>query len=246
MTEHHPIHDEPSAVDEEIRDVVRGLRANDPAAFDVARGLARFERAVAATPRPTWPLGRLIRLIPMAVLVTAAGTGLYAFEARRAHGGGEAPAPASPVTMTAPSAHEGARVAPTIPPPEAPRSEGASAISVDALPVARSSVTAPPRPVARATTPSPSPTRSVSEREVMQLVELRRVAVTDAAAAVELARAGHAEFPRGRLYPEREAILIDALRQSGHPDEARAHAAQFVERYPTHTVTPRMRSLVDP
>ncbi|WP_437313409.1 hypothetical protein [Sorangium sp. So ce385] len=142
--------------------------------------------------------------------------------------------------------HVDAPVDPTIPPPEAPRSDGASAVSVDALPVARPGATAPPRPVAHATTPSPGPTRGVSEREVTHLVELRRVAVTDAAAAVELARAGHAEFPRGMLYPEREAILNDALRRSGRPDEARAHAALFVERYPTHTATPRMRSLVDP
>lgn len=246
MTEHRPIHDDPSAVDEEIFDAVRGLRATDPAAFDVARGLARFEQAAAATPRATWPLARLARFLPMAVLVTAAGTGLYAVETRHTHGGGEAPAPPSPVATMATSAQETAPVAPTLPSPEPAPREGASAISVDALPVARTSVTAPARSTTRPTASSPSPARSASEREISQLVELRRVASTDAAAAVELARAGHAEFPRGMLYPEREAILIDALRQSGHPEEARAHAALFVERYPTHTATPRMRNLLGP
>ncbi|HEX6272458.1 MAG TPA: hypothetical protein VFZ53_05445, partial [Polyangiaceae bacterium] len=42
-----------------------------------------------------------------------------------------------------------------------------------------------------------------------------------------------AEFPRGALVQEREALVVEALLASGRRDEARQRAREFLARYPT-------------
>lgn len=63
-----------------------------------------------------------------------------------------------------------------------------------------------------------------------QLALVRRA--TDPGSALALADAGHAMFPRGVFWQEREAIAIASLAQMGRGDDARARARAFLARHP--------------
>jgi hypothetical protein len=53
-----------------------------------------------------------------------------------------------------------------------------------------------------------------------------------------------AEFPRGRMSEEREAIWIRALAGAGRIDEARERAARFRRGYPRSMLVPALESIV--
>ncbi|AKU95102.1 hypothetical protein AKJ09_01766 [Labilithrix luteola] len=80
---------------------------------------------------------------------------------------------------------------------------------------------------------------------MLQLAKLQRKATSDPAQAIDLALAGHAEFPHGVLFQEREVILVDALVQAGRLSEAKKHARAFVEAYPKSPVISHLRAIAE-
>ncbi|HMF39680.1 MAG TPA: hypothetical protein VKQ32_03240 [Polyangia bacterium] len=114
---------------------------------------------------------------------------------------------------------------------------------------------APPRAAAEATTPPPAPAagpaaaapnlppdasppsaavRAAVARvtEAVLMAQLREVAKTDSAQAIELARAGNKQYPDSPDAPERTAILIHALVTQDKLSEGRAEAEYMVNHYP--------------
>jgi hypothetical protein len=71
----------------------------------------------------------------------------------------------------------------------------------------------------------------VKEREFIDAARaaLARGRPADALAAIE---EHAAQYPRGRLAEEREALAVQALVLLGRTDAARARGAQFKRRYP--------------
>ena len=78
----------------------------------------------------------------------------------------------------------------------------------------------------------PLPSSRLAE-EAQSLVEARRLLRSGAvAAAISALESANREFAGGRLAQEREALLIDALAQSGQRDPARHRAEAFLRDYP--------------
>ena len=92
---------------------------------------------------------------------------------------------------------------------------------------------ASPNPPAPAPPPSPSVEASVARMdEAVLMAKLRKVAKTDSAQAVELARLGNKKFPDSSDAPERHSILIHALVTQNQLSQGRAEAEYMVNHYP--------------
>jgi hypothetical protein len=52
-------------------------------------------------------------------------------------------------------------------------------------------------------------------------------------------------FPSGELAPEREYLLVRALRRAGRIEEARRHARAYAGRFPSSPYAPAMRGIVE-
>lgn len=97
----------------------------------------------------------------------------------------------------------------------------------------------PPAPLER-TQPSAKPVAAPSasadakpsvKAEMAQYAEIR-AASGDPARALALANEGHAKFPRGVFWQEREIIAIQALQRLGRADEAKRRSDAFVGAHP--------------
>lgn len=234
MTAPRRIIDDP-AMNDDIREVVRSVRALDPD-YDVTRGVARFHAMLEAGPNADTAKGvgmpLATKLLVFAGVLGVGFGAMYLTVASRSAPVVEASAP--PVIVALPS--------------NAPEQRSSAAdvpsVSVDALPSASASAFV--RAPAVGPAPAHSGARDVAaerEREVRHLVELQRVAASDPARAIVLARTGHAEFPRGALVQEREIILIDALVQEGETREAGERARSFVRTYPKSAAVAHMRAI---
>lgn len=238
MTAPRRIIDDP-AMNDDIRKVVRSVRALDPH-YDVTRGVARFHAMLEAGPNVDTAKGvgmpLATKLLAFAGVLGVGFGATYLTVASRSAPMVEASAPPALVAL----------------PSNAPEQRSSAAdvpsVSVDALPSASApaSGSAFARAPAGGPAPGPSAGRDVAaerEREVRHLVELQRVAASDPARAIVLARAGHAEFPRGALVQEREIILIDALVHEGETREAGERARSFVRTYPKSAAVAHMRAI---
>lgn len=139
-----------------------------------------------------------------------------------------AAAPPAPPASPAPSQDEAK--SPESPPPE----PALDTLSIHDLPAAR------PRPV-----PAKTGSADTLEDEIAQLAEVRTLAESDPARALEAAEAGHRRFRAGVLYQEREAIAIDALKRLHRLDEARRRAQRFTQSYPDSPFAKRVVAGVD-
>jgi hypothetical protein len=230
MTAPRRIIDDPS-VHEDIRDVVRNVRGLHPD-YDVAGGVARFDATLGAMQAADVAKSAGVPLATKLLVVAAVfGVGIgvtYTMVGPRSAPSIEVPSPRAAIAP------------PTNLPELRPSAADVPSMSVDALPSV-------PTPSTSATAVHPA-AREVSndrEREVRHLVELQRMAASDPASAILLAKAGHAEFPRGALYQEREIILVDALVQKGQAHEAGQRAKAFVKAYPKSPAAPHMRAIAD-
>ncbi|MBX3258266.1 MAG: hypothetical protein KF782_00995 [Labilithrix sp.] len=226
------------SVHEGIKSGLRALRSDLPA-YDVERGAARFEAMLAASARASSPAAAKVTktLAAKGLLVVGAlvllGSATYALrspargDAASPPSRGEVPAEASPGRG-----------------PESPDESSApvmtsTGVSVDSLPSAPPTASAPPTKE-RATAASDE-----REREVRHLASLQQTATADAEKAVQVAKEGHAQFPRGALFQERELILIDALVRAGRHREARDHARTFLAAYPKSPSAAHVREVLD-
>lgn len=138
--------------------------------------------------------------------------------------------------------HQSASVPPRAPTPvivpSAPTSEPKTEEQRREAPLRSAEPTLAERPTLAESRSSPqrpsaeSAPRPSIEEETKQLAELRGVEGSDPGAALRLAEEGHARFPRGIFFQEREAIAILALRRLGRVDEARSRADRFAQRFP--------------
>lgn len=219
----------------------KALRAD----YDEAKGLDRFQAALAAAdvstkpadspPRAStkWP-SSMPAVVGLAVLIAGAGVGLTWL--------GRDDAPVSPPVTAA---------APVIATPETPKAPEPSAVptlSVDSLPPAPAS---PPAPVARSLRPSATaqvnPPASSSPSVVDPLEEtrhlgaLRRVAASDPEKALSMVADGNGRFAGGSFREERDAIAVDALARLGRGAEAKRAAETFLTTYPASPLAPSVR-----
>lgn len=90
-----------------------------------------------------------------------------------------------------------------------------------------------PRPSAKpVVAPSASAeTKPSVKAEMAQYAEIR-AASGDPARALALANEGHAKFPRGVFWQEREIIAIQSLQRLGRADEAKRRSDVFVKAHP--------------
>jgi hypothetical protein len=76
-----------------------------------------------------------------------------------------------------------------------------------------------------------------------QLAETRKALASEPGRALALAEEGHARFPRGVFWQEREEAAISALSKLGRSDEAKARARVFVARHPESPYAEGLRRL---
>ncbi len=78
-----------------------------------------------------------------------------------------------------------------------------------------------------------------------QLGEIRKATGRDPGKALALAEEGHARFPGGVFWQEREALAISALVKLGRSGEAKSRARRFVERHPESPMAEGLRRLAE-
>ncbi len=104
----------------------------------------------------------------------------------------------------------------------------------------------PPEAHSDAGQDAPSDTSDALQREVKQLGEIRKALGSDPARALALANAGHREFADGRLYQEREALALRALRQLGRRAELERRGQRFIDKFPESPHATLVRSMLTP
>jgi hypothetical protein len=152
-----------------------------------------------------------------------------------------APAAAPCATPSAPSAP-----APSVPTPRASAPSPSSASS----PVASTPASADDAEVAvsEVATPAPAGDGSAGESRVKaEMEQLARIRQSgDPARALALADEGHARFPRGVFWQEREAAAITALTRLGRTADAAARARAFIARHPESPYASQLRDTFGP
>lgn len=224
-----------------------GAVARVDAAYDVSAGLARFEGNLAAGTGVARTGGASGGVVAGALLLVgglAAALMLWPSAdpppAVAVGSGVAAPAPA--IVDDPPPAPAVAIEAPTptaavAEPEAAPAAPLEEDIEIDEAPVARPGKRTRPRPAAADKKPAPA---ADYLREARNLQTARGLLGRDAARALELAEAGHAEFRGGTFEQEWEGVAILALFELGRP-EARARGEAFLRSYPSGTYAPRVR-----
>ncbi|MFO0618622.1 MAG: hypothetical protein U0414_38880 [Polyangiaceae bacterium] len=103
-------------------------------------------------------------------------------------------------------------------------------------------------PTASAAAPKAAPQASASAdpkaavtAEMAQYAEIRS-ASGDPARALQLANEGHAKFPRGVFWQEREIIAIQSLQRLGRADEAKRRSDAFVAAHPESMYAESLRT----
>lgn len=92
---------------------------------------------------------------------------------------------------------------------------------------------------ATAPTSQPAPDPLLAETEALRQAQ-RALRSGDAARALELLSSQDRTFATGSLQQERAAARVLALCQSGRPEQARALAARFIERWPRSALRARV------
>ena len=147
--------------------------------------------------------------------------------------------PAGAAVHTEPSKAAGEA---TEPQPARPRAEA------EATPTPTPAARIEPKPAApkpatlKPVTPKPVPTEDaprLSEAEL--LLKARKALKQDPELALRLASEHQSLYANGRLTPEREVLLIEALRQLGRKHEADERLQKFEARYPSSIHLKRLR-----
>lgn len=164
-------------------------------------------------------------------------------------------APAPPAVTPSPTPPAAAVVAPTTPRPSAPPTPRVVTATAPSAPVVAPSepsvVTAPPGSLGVVGAPSTAGASAVAPTEDPLLREDRLLQSAGASvdADPQSALAGldqhEREFPRGQLAAERELLAVQALRNLGRNDEARARGEALIARFPRTPYASRTRHLLD-
>ncbi len=249
--------DDPTTADPELAARLRSdlrIAKDSPPGYDVESGLARLSATIAggspgggqgggsgpgakgaasgaghlAGSSAASAVGAKVGLLGLVALGALGGALVVGSAAKPPPSASEAATIALPASIT-PSA-------PSIeaPPPDAPR----SAEQTGAHPSAGAPADGPRGAASAATAAS-----STVKPEMAQLIEARRALASDPGRALALAEDGHARFPRGVFWQEREAAAISALSKLGRSGEAKARARMFVAKHPESPFAEGFRSL---
>jgi hypothetical protein len=133
--------------------------------------------------------------------------------------------------------------------PAKPRPTTSSAVRRVPPSAARPAATSPAVPtLAPALTPDvpspPAPDGSALKEEMAQLAEIRSLARTHPARAVEMVGQGHARFAQGVFWQERELLAITSLVSLGRQDDARQRASAVLKRHPESPFAETLRRVI--
>ena len=154
-------------------------------------------------------------------------------------------AAAQPPSASAPLLSRAPAVAPAAAPASAPRPAAPPPAAPSAPPAATIAVT-PPSTVEDATSAAPTGV-STSPPDELTLLMRARAELADQRGVDALGTiALHARsFPRSAFAPERDALRIEALAQSGRSDDARIAFARHVTQYPSSPYRARLSRLFE-
>ena len=122
-------------------------------------------------------------------------------------------------------------------------------------PVPLAAEAAPVTPLPVEPVPGPAPRKEARVLPLTQTLDRERVWLERAHTALQRSLAedawealeGHRrEFPAGALVEEREALSVQAQLQRGRPEEARAAALRFRDRFPDSVLLPGVEAAVAP
>jgi hypothetical protein len=133
-----------------------------------------------------------------------------------------------------------APLAPSIPSIDEPPSEAPRALEIKGAGSSAGPLAAPPRG-AQSAVPAAG---STIKPEMDQLAEIRNALGSEPGRALALADEGHARFPRGVFWQEREEAAINALMKLGRSREAKARARVFVTRHPESPLAEEFRRVL--
>ena len=251
----------------ELRADLERAREDDPAGYDVAAGLAAFEASLAAPPPGVEAVSagagsKAMTWIIVAV-VGAATAGAVAWAITRgdpkpptelgeaaAVDHHHAPADADPEAAPAadanadagPAAHaeQTADPDPAAEPTADPDPTATADRHADASPPSDRRATASPK-----RSPKPAPTEPAPD---LLAAEMRMTSAAQSALkvhpkrALQLARKGNAEFPKGLFKQERDAIIVLALFDLGRTSDAQTKAKAYLKRHPKGSFASRVRA----
>lgn len=220
--------------------------------FDLNAGLARFEAAIAAAP------------VGIAAGTSAGSSATAELGAAVGNSSGTATGIAAAMG-TAPGAAAGSSGAAALVGLKgllaAGALAGAGALAWNFWPVASSPSTEPATVPSQATSVEPSPAQPEALNEDSTSVKLapdplqaelalvkkarQALAQDQAAKALTLLQDSQAKFANGALVPEREALLIIALHQSGQVRNARSKARRFLIKHPQSPMSNRVRQVLE-
>lgn len=105
----------------------------------------------------------------------------------------------------------------------------------------------PPAPAEKAAAvPTPAPGAGDAElAELRNISEAERLLAREPARTLELTRKMQTRFADGNLREERAYLELMALHNLGRGDELRAHAAEFLQAYPSGIYSERVKKLKD-
>jgi hypothetical protein len=164
------------------------------------------------------------------IAATSLVTGSVYFATRPAE---TAPAPMQPVS------------GPVVVLEKAPRPEAPRQTKIEE-PRVRPTPEIPPTTAASVAKVTPTASASADPKAMMnaemaQYAEIR-AASGDPARALQLANEGHAKFPRGVFWQEREMIAIQSLQRLGRADEAKRRSDAFVAAHPESVYAESLRT----
>lgn len=140
------------------------------------------------------------------------------------------PAVSAPIVASAPAPRGGAPEAPAAVPERAPEPEIKAPVP-------------PPRASADDPVSAGHDGGLAAERRILEEA-LRALGGGNGAAALDALGRHAAEFPRGQLQEEREALWIRALARAGRLDDARARASRFRASFPRSLMLPSIQATV--
>ena len=248
----------------ELRADLEQAREDDPARYDVAAGLAAFEASMAAPPPGveaaaggskalTWVIVAVVGAATAGAVAWAVTRGDDDPKPRRELGQAAEMEPDRPKSDRLEPATNGSdRLEPAEPATNgSERRESASGVpDPGPNPEPHPDSTRPPnadsppkRPRPRPDKPAPAdpdPNRLAAE---MKLTSAAKSALNgNPKRALQLAKKGNAEFPKGLFRQDRQAIIVLALFALGRTAEAEKKAKTYLRRYPKGSFAAKVRA----
>jgi hypothetical protein len=221
--------------------VLRGARPRAPSTSELAR-LSAAVGHIGRSPQSGWRPGWKLALATAGAAAIVAG-GTFALRAERQHQ--PPPAHVSPLPMPAARVDQEVAIATppeeTGPPPAAVTAPAPQEQPPLPPPSRPASVRAHARSHAKHAVPAVGVSADQLQRETRMIDAARAALASSPARALAVLEDHRREFPSGQLAAEREFLAVEALRRTGHGDEARRRAQALMARFPSSPYASRAR-----